>query len=153
MASARQGAKGTGRTRGSASPQAATAPREAAVPRERRGSKGAGPGVPRRALADGVVERRRATRRTEATAPAVGPEPAAAGEELPPARLSAVEHYRLERRRRADRLTGDLETLLAEAKAEYEAHINAPRAPGKGGRPRKKPAPRPEDDDDEPDDR
>ena len=29
----------------------------------------------------------------------------------------------------------------AEAKAEYEAHINAPRPAGKGGRPKKKKAP------------
>jgi hypothetical protein len=65
-----------------------------------------------------------------------------------PPMLTAEEHYRLERHRRADRLTGDLVALLAEAKAEYEAHINAPRPAGKGGRPRKK-APVAVDDEDE----
>lgn len=128
---------------------------EASGLRDRRGKKPGGGGVPRRALADGVVERRRATRRTEQAAPAAPTEPSlsarpgVAAEDRPPALLTAEEHYRLERRRRADRLTGDLMALLAEAKAEYEAHINAPRPAGKGGRPRKKVATTVVDDDDE----
>ena len=68
-------------------------------------------GVPRRALADGIVERRRAPRRrNEPTMPSA-PSLPMPGEALP-ALLSASEHYRLEVRRRADRLTGDLATLL-----------------------------------------
>jgi hypothetical protein len=94
-------------------------------------------GVPRRALADGVVERRRTPRRRNEPALPTGPTPV---EAMPPL-LSPSEHYRLELRRRADRITGDLAALLAEAKAEYEAHINAPRPAGKGGRPKKKKAP------------
>jgi hypothetical protein len=100
----------------------------------------AGRGVPRRALADGIVERRRAPRRRNESAVPSGPSLPSAGEAMPEL-LSASEHYRLEVRRRADRLTGDLATLLAEAKAEYEAHINAPRPAGKGGRPKKKKVP------------
>ena len=94
-------------------------------------------GVPRRALADGVVERRRTPRRrNDPSLPAtpVVPSPV----ERLPELLSPREHYQVELRRRADRITGDLATLLAEAKAEYEAHINAPRPAGKGGRPKKK---------------
>lgn len=122
----------------------AAPPHEASGLRDRRGKQPGGGSVPRRALADGVVERRRATRRNEPTAPDAPAEPSlsahpgAAAEDRVPALLTAEEHYRLERRRRADRLTGDLTALLAEAKAEYEAHINAPRPAGKGGRPRKK---------------
>ena len=98
-------------------------------------------GVPRRVLADGIVERRRTPRRRdEASVPTV-PSVASPGEAMP-VLLSPTEHYRLEVRRRADRITGDLATLLAEAKAEYEEHLNAPRPAGKGGRPKKKkPAP------------
>lgn len=109
-----------------------------------------GRGVPRRALADGVVERRRTPRRRDEPAPAHGlreesavPGEAGTGEAGAPAlgALSASEHYQRELRRRADRVAGDLATLLAEAKAEYEAQINAPRPAGKGGRPKKKVAP------------
>ncbi|HEY0972269.1 MAG TPA: hypothetical protein VGE02_14970 [Gemmatimonadales bacterium] len=93
-----------------------------------------GTGVPARALADGVVERRRTPRtRTESTQPVL-PE---RGETMP-ALLSPSEHYRLEMQRRGGRVTGDLPTLLAEAKAEYDAQMAMPRPPGKGGRPRKK---------------
>jgi hypothetical protein len=101
------------------------------------GEKATGRGVPRRALADGVVERRRTSRRRDEPQAAPGIATPERGERLPDL-LSASEHYRLEVRRRADRITGDLATLLAEAKAEYEAHINAPRPAGKGGRPKKK---------------
>jgi hypothetical protein len=97
-------------------------------------------GVPRRALADGVVERRRAPRRRNEPAVPTGPSVPSPVEPLPQL-LSPSEHYRLELRRRADRITGDLSALLAEAKAEYEAHINAPRPAGKGGRPKKKKLP------------
>lgn len=103
----------------------------------------AGHGVPRRALADGVVERRRVPRRRTEPVGAPGPPVCDAPEPGAPAlgTLSASEHYRRELRRRADRVAGDLATLLAEAKAEYEAQINAPRPAGKGGRPKKKVAP------------
>jgi len=97
-------------------------------------------GVPRRALADGVVERRRTPRRRNEPALPTGPTVPTPAETLPEL-LSPSEHYRIELRRRADRITGDLAALLAEAKAEYEAHINAPRPAGKGGRPKKKKAP------------
>ena len=97
-------------------------------------------GVPRRALADGVVERRRTPRRRNDPSLPSAPTGPSPGERLPEL-LSPREHYQLELRRRADRLTGDLATLLAEAKAEYEAQINAPRPAGKGGRPKKKVTP------------
>ena len=71
-------------------------------------------------------------------------EPATA-EELNPLVLSAADHYRRERQRRADREAGDLATLLAEAKAEYEAMLAEPRPAGKGGRPKKRPARKPDD--------
>src|SRR5690606_29019987 len=84
---------------------------------ERRGRKPSGGGLPRRALADGVVERRRTRPRDDAaapsgafSAPSLG-RPSHSGEDHLPPRLTAEEHYRLERRRRADRLTGDLMTL------------------------------------------
>lgn len=100
-----------------------------------RGRRATGGGVPARALADGVVERRRTPRtRTESTQPVL-PE---RGETITPPELSPTEHYRVEMERRASRITGDLASLLAEAKAEYEAHLAAPRPAGKGGRPRKK---------------
>ncbi|HEU4631304.1 MAG TPA: hypothetical protein VFS08_16245 [Gemmatimonadaceae bacterium] len=99
-----------------------------------------GRGVPRRALADGVVERRRTTRRRGATTAAPSSVEPAAAEELRPLVLSPSEHYRRERQRRADREAGDLATLLAEAKAEYDAMLAAPRPAGKGGRPKKRPA-------------
>jgi len=112
----------------------------------RRATKGptsaepsAGRGVPRRVLADGIVERRRAPRRRDEPTVPASPSVASPGEAMP-ALLSPTEHYRIEVRRRADRITGDLATLLAEAKAEYEEHLNAPRPPGKGGRPKKKKA-------------
>ncbi|MHB1224224.1 MAG: hypothetical protein ACYC2G_09315 [Gemmatimonadaceae bacterium] len=132
MATTRQNAKGRR--------PATSAPREGPVARERRGNQTPPGGVPLRALADGVVERRRVTRRAEpATITEPRPtRPAAVAEDHLPPLLTAEEHYRVERRRRADRLTGDLAALLAEAKAEYEAQINAPRPAGKGGRPRKK---------------
>ena len=104
-----------------------------------------GRGVPRRALADGVVERRRAPRRRGATVPEPATVEPSGGEELRPMVLSASEHYRRERQRRADREAGDLATLLAEAKAEYEAMLAAPRPAGKGGRPKKRPARKPDD--------
>ncbi len=103
------------------------------------GEQATGRGVPRRALADGVVERRRTSRRHNEPTVSAPAAPPARGELIPP-RLSASEHYRMEVRRRADRQAGDLAALLAEAKAEYEAQINAPRPAGKGGRPKKKPA-------------
>lgn len=103
------------------------------VETDRRG-RGRRAGVPQRALADGVVERRRTPRgRAEATQPVL-PE---RGEAIPQL-LSPTEHYRMEMARRANRITGDLATLLAEAKAEYDAHLAMPRPAGKGGRPRKK---------------
>ena len=73
--------------------------------------------------------------------------------DLPLALISPQEHYRREQRRRSGRTEGDLASLLAEAKAEYEALINAPRPAGKGGRPRKKArVARLDDDDDQGDD-
>ncbi len=104
----------------------------------------AGRGVPQRVLADGVIERRRTPRRANeasVAAPPAVPSAPPAGDLLPEL-LSPAEHYRLEMRRRGGRLpgSGDLMSLLAEAKAEYEAQINAPRPAGKGGRPKKKPA-------------
>jgi hypothetical protein len=98
-----------------------------------RGGRGRRTGVPSRALADGVVERRRTRRPAEVPAPT----PELAESTTMP--RSARDHYRTELQRRANRMAGDLQTLLAEAKAEYEAHLAAPRAAGKGGRPRKKP--------------
>ena len=102
------------------------------------GEQATGRGVPRRALADGVVERRRTSRRR--SEPVVGAPPPLSASEPVPLLLSPTEHYRREVRRRADRMAGDLASLLAEAKAEYEAQINAPRPAGKGGRPKKQPA-------------
>ncbi len=139
--------KGSGRRTISTQPDssAAAAPATDLGLIERRGRRGAG-ALPRRALADGVVERRRTKARG---ADVITPSGSRANmtraplvqqvEALQSPILTAQEHYRLERQRRADRLTGDLATLLEEAKAEYEAHINAPRPAGKGGRPRKKP--------------
>ena len=113
-----------------------------------------GRGVPERALADGVLERRRAPRRRNEPSlepPAVPTSPGR-GERLPEL-LSPTEHYRVELERRSGRGVGDLAGLLAEAKAEYEAMLAAPRPAGKGGRPKKKPAPAPDvielDDDDQ----
>lgn len=140
--------KGTGRRKISTptDTSSATAPAHAIGMTERRGRGGAGGTIPRRALADGVVERRRAKARggDDAVPPSGRPDSTLPlldqnTGDMPPPMLTAQEHYRLERQRRADRLTGDLATLLAEAKAEYEAQINAPRPAGKGGRPRKKP--------------
>ena len=110
--------------------------------REPGGNRG-GRGVPRRALSDGITERRRTPRRRNE--PALTPaadvlahrEPAT---DVLPHLRSARDHYRVEMERRAQRVVGDLATLLEEAKAEYEAQINAPRPAGKGGRPKKKPA-------------
>ena len=102
-------------------------------------------GVPRRALADGVMERRRAPRRRGASVPEPATFEPAHGEELRPMVLSPTEHYRRERQRRADREAGDLATLLAEAKAEYEAMLAAPRPAGKGGRPKKRSVRKPDD--------
>ncbi len=110
-----------------------------------------GRGVPPRALADGILERRRAPRRRDepSLTPPAAPSAPARGELLP-ALLSPTEHYRLEIERRTGRGVGgpgvgDLATLLAEAKAEYEAMLAAPRPAGKGGRPKKKPAPKPDE--------
>ncbi len=120
----------------------------------RRATKGTaktesrGRGVPARALADGVLERRRAPRRGHEPSVARPAAPSApARGELLPELLSPTEHYRLEIQRRTSRGVGgpgvgDLATLLAEAKAEYEAMLAAPRPAGKGGRPKKKPAPK-----------
>mgnify|MGYP001098921966 CR=1 FL=1 len=120
---------------------------------ERRDRRGTGGSIPRRALADGVVERRRASARgAGATTPPGGHSGSVLApldrsiDDQEPRTLTAEEHYRLERQRRSDRLTGDLEALLAEAKAEYEELINAPRPAGKGGRPRKKPVVADDDD-------
>ena len=120
----------------------------------RRATKGTaktetmGRGVPSRALADGVLERRRTPRRRNepAVARPAAPSMPSRGELLP-ALLSPTEHYRLEIERRGGRagIAGDLTTLLAEAKAEYEAMLAAPRPAGKGGRPKKKPAPKPDE--------
>lgn len=99
-----------------------------------RSGRGRRTGVPTRALADGVIERRRTPRRPVEGPPTVPDR----GESIPVPR-SASEHYRTELQRRADRTAGDLAALLAEAKAEYEALLAAPRPAGKGGRPRKKP--------------
>lgn len=112
-------------------------------------TSGVARGVPRRALADGVVERRRTPRRPAEGAAVLPASPQLAPEELErlPALLSPEEHYRREQRRRADRVAGDLASLLAEAKVEYEALINAPRPAGKGGRPKKKPKPELEEED------
>lgn len=117
----------------------------------RRATKGTakteskGRGVPSRALADGVLERRRAPRRRNepAVAPPAMPTRPGRGELLPDL-LSPTEHYRVEIERRGGRGggVGDLANLLAEAKAEYEAMLAAPRPAGKGGRPKKKPAPK-----------
>jgi hypothetical protein len=109
----------------------------------------AGRGVPQRVLADGVVERRRTPRRANeasVAAPPAAPFAPRAGELLPEL-MSPAEHYRLEMRRRGGRTpgSGDLMSLLAEAKAEYEAMLAAPRPAGKGGRPKKKPAPKPDE--------
>lgn len=124
--------RGTRRTAGSAA-------RETTATRGR--------GVPRRALNDGITERRRTPRRRDE--PALSPAADLAADlatdaptvlDAPPPALSATEYYRREVERRQQRTIGDLATLLAEAKAEYEAMINAPRPAGKGGRPKKKPA-------------
>lgn len=130
------------KTSTSADSASATAPAQESGVAERRGRRGAGGNIPRRALADGVVERRR----TKARGGEVGTLSSShlrlldhSTDELQSPPLTAQEHYRLERQRRAAGLAGDLSTLLAEAKAEYEAQINAPRPAGKGGRPRKKP--------------
>lgn len=132
----------------------ATAPEREAGEIERRSRRGAGGALPRRVLADGVVERRRTGGRGADVGIDAGSHLTLMGpstHEPQPAQLTveltAQEHYRLERQRRAGRLTGDLPTLLAEAKAEYEAQINAPRPAGKGGRPRKKPVVVDDDDD------
>ena len=105
-----------------------------------------GRGVPPRALADGILERRRAPRRRNepAVAQPAAPTVPSRGERLPEL-LSPTEHYRVELERRSGRGVGDLATLLAEAKAEYEAMLAAPRPAGKGGRPKKKPAPKPDE--------
>ena len=106
-----------------------------------------GRGVPQRALADGVLERRRVPRRRNepsVAAPAAPTMPARG--ELLPQLLSPTEHYRVEIERRGGRVgVGDLASLLAEAKAEYEAMLAAPRPAGKGGRPKKKPSPKPDE--------
>lgn len=127
----------------------ATEPAQDGGATERRDRQRAGGGIPHRALADGVVERRRnGGRGAEA-----GNVPVSSRslvdrpyDDHQPPELTAREHYQLERQRRADKLTGDLATLLEEAKAEYEAQINAPRPAGKGGRPRKKPVVADDDD-------
>lgn len=110
-----------------------------------------GRGVPPRALADGILERRRTPRRRNEPSIARPETPSVPlrGERLPEL-LSPTEHYRLEIERRTVRGVGgpgvgDLATLLAEAKAEYEAMLAAPRPVGKGGRPKKKPAPKPDE--------
>jgi len=53
--------------------------------------------------------------------------------------VSPLELYRVEKARRARAMTSD--SRLEEAKAEYQALLAADAAKGKGGRPRKKPAP------------
>lgn len=121
-------ARGTRRSAGSAV-------REATAARGR--------GVPRRALNDGITERRRTPRRRDEPALTNATEVVPATHttfDALPGDLSAVDHYRMEMERRQRRVAGDLSSLLAEAKAEYEAMINAPRPAGKGGRPKKKPA-------------
>jgi hypothetical protein len=108
---------------------------------EANGNRG-GRGVPRRALSDGVTERRRTPRRRNEPALTPTVEALATQEsamDVLPHLRSARDHYRVEMQRRQRRVVGDLATLLEEAKAEYEAQINAPRPPGKGGRPKKKP--------------
>ena len=112
------------------------------------GSNRGGRGVPRRALSDGITERRRTPRRrneptlTPTAEPTAQQEP---GVHVLPHLRSPRDHYRVEMERRANRVVGDLRTLLEQAKAEYEAQINAPRPAGKGGRPKKKPAPKPDE--------
>lgn len=109
--------------------------------RESNGNRG-GRGVPRRALSDGITERRRMPRRRNEPSLTPTADALATGQpavEVLPHLRSASDHYRVEMQRRASRVVGDLATLLEEAKAEYEAQINAPRPAGKGGRPKKKP--------------
>lgn len=145
--------KGSTRARGPTFKEPRKATREAASTRsgEAARRRGVATGVPRRVLADGVVERRRTARGGHEARPAASGAARMAPIEadIPLALISPQEHYRREQSRRAGRTEGDLASLLAEAKAEYEALINAPRPAGKGGRPRKKAKVHRDDEDDD----
>jgi len=73
------------------------------------------------------------------THPPSRPRSAGAGRSRAGESSAAQEHYRREKERRSRRQAPDSE-LMAAAKREYLALLEAEAAKGKGGRPKKKPA-------------